>query len=56
VITTKVIALMKMCLNNAYNNAPIGLYLSDKLPIQNGLKQGDALSPVLFIFAVEYAD
>jgi hypothetical protein len=29
--------------------------LSDKLPIQNGLKQGDALSPLLFNFALEYA-
>jgi hypothetical protein len=40
-----------MCLNNTYNNVPIGIYLSDKLSIQNGLKQGDALSPVIFIFA-----
>jgi hypothetical protein len=29
--------------------------LSDKSPIQNGLKQGDALSPLLFNFALEYA-
>jgi hypothetical protein len=29
--------------------------LSDSFPIQNGLKQGDALSPLLFNFAVEYA-
>jgi hypothetical protein len=29
--------------------------LSDSFPIQNGLKQGDALSPQLFNFAVEYA-
>jgi hypothetical protein len=28
--------------------------LSDKFPIQNGLKQGDALSPLLFNFASEY--
>jgi len=38
VISKKVIALMKMCLNSTDNNVPIGIYLSDKLPIQNGLK------------------
>jgi hypothetical protein len=30
-------------------------HLSDSFPIQNGLKQGDALSPLLFNFALEYA-
>jgi hypothetical protein len=29
--------------------------LSDTFPIQNGLKQGDAVSPLLFNFALEYA-
>jgi hypothetical protein len=29
--------------------------LSDKFPIQNGLKEGDALSSLLFSFALEYA-
>jgi hypothetical protein len=29
--------------------------LSDSFPIQNGLKQGDALSPLLFNFALECA-
>jgi hypothetical protein len=32
-----------------------GKYQSDKFPIQNGLKQGDALSPLLFNFGLEYA-
>jgi hypothetical protein len=29
--------------------------VSDKFPIRNGLKQGDAVSPMLFNFALEYA-
>jgi hypothetical protein len=33
----------------------IGKYHSHKFPIQNGPKQGDALSPLLFNFALEYA-
>jgi hypothetical protein len=30
----------------------MGKYLSDNFPIQNGLKQGDALSALLFSFAL----
>ena len=29
--------------------------MSDRFPIRNALKQGDALSPLLFKFALEYA-
>ncbi|KAJ4436937.1 hypothetical protein ANN_17069 [Periplaneta americana] len=32
-----------------------GQFLSDAFPIHCGLKQGDALSPLLFNFAQEYA-
>jgi hypothetical protein len=31
------------------------MVMSDNFPIQNGLKQGDALTPLLFNFALEYA-
>jgi hypothetical protein len=33
----------------------VGKLLSDKFTIQNGLKQGGALSPLLSSFALEYA-
>ena len=32
-----------------------GKNVSDRFPIRNGLKQEDALSPLLFNFALEYA-
>jgi hypothetical protein len=44
-----------MRLNETYNKVPMGKLLSDKFPIQNGLKQGDALLPLPFNFASEYA-
>jgi hypothetical protein len=33
----------------------VGKHLSDPFFIKNTLKQGDALSPLLFNFALEYA-
>jgi hypothetical protein len=51
----KQVILIKMCLNKTYSNVRIGKYTSGIFPIQNGLKQGDALSPLLFNFASEYA-
>jgi hypothetical protein len=44
-----------MFLNETYGTVHIGKYQSDKFPIQNGLKQGDAISPLLFNFALENA-
>jgi hypothetical protein len=44
-----------MCLNETYSKVRIGKYLSDSFPFQNGVKQEDALSPLLFNFALEYA-
>jgi hypothetical protein len=44
-----------MCLNETYSKACICKHLSDAFPIQSGLKQEDALSPLLFNFASEYA-
>ena len=44
-----------MCSNETYHKVLIGTHLSDTFPIQNGLKQGDALSPSLFNFVLEQA-
>jgi hypothetical protein len=52
-VPMKLIRLIKMCLNETYGKVRIGKHLSDSFPIQNGLKQGDALSPLLFNFAVD---
>jgi hypothetical protein len=54
-VPMKLVRLIKMCLNETYIKFHIGKHLSDNFPIQNGLKQGDALSPLIFIFALEYA-
>ncbi|KAJ4438640.1 hypothetical protein ANN_14587 [Periplaneta americana] len=45
----------KMCLSETYSRVRIGQFLSDAFPIHCGLKQGRALSPLLFNFALEYA-
>jgi hypothetical protein len=43
-----------MYLNETYNKVCIGRNLSGAFPIQNGLKQGDVLLPLLFNLAFEY--
>jgi hypothetical protein len=54
-IPKKLVRLVKMCLTETYSRVRVGKNLSDRFPIRNGLKQGDALSPLLFNFALEYA-
>jgi hypothetical protein len=39
----------------AENYYVVSQHLFDNFPVQNGLKQGDALSPMIFNFALEYA-
>ena len=51
---TNLVRLIKMCLNETYSRFRLGKNLSGVFPIGNGLKQRDALSPLLFNFAVEY--
>jgi hypothetical protein len=43
-----------MCLNDTYHKNHIGKSLSNAFPIENYLKQGGTLLPVLFSFALEY--
>jgi hypothetical protein len=43
-----------MCLNETYSEVCTGKHLSDNFPIQNGLKHVDALSPLIFSFALEH--
>jgi len=51
-ILVKLVRLIKMCLTETYNRVRVGKNLSDMFSIRNGLKQGDALSPLLFNFAL----
>jgi hypothetical protein len=54
-IPKKLIWLIRMRLNETYSTVHTDKNFSDMFPIQNGLKQGDALSPLLSNFALEYA-
>ena len=44
-----------MSLTETYSRVRVGKNVSDRFPVRNGLKQRDALSPMLFNFALEYA-
>jgi hypothetical protein len=54
-IPMKTLRLIKACLTEKYRKVRLGKNLSDKFPIRNGLKQGDALTPLPFSIALEYA-
>jgi len=54
-IPMELVRLIKLCLTETYSRVRLGKNLSDVFPIRNGLKQGDALSPLLLNFAFEYA-
>jgi len=44
-----------MCLTETYSRVRVGKILSYMFLVRNGLKQGDALSPLLLNFPLEYA-
>jgi hypothetical protein len=54
-VPMELVRLIEMCLNETYSEVRIGKHLSECFPIKNGVKQGDALSPLFFSFALEYA-
>jgi hypothetical protein len=53
-ICKKLVRLMKVCLNETYRRVCLVKHLSDMFPIKDVLKQGYALSPLLFNFALEH--
>ena len=54
-ILKKLVRLIKTCLTETYSRVRVGKNLSEMFPIRNGLKQENALSPLPFNFALEYA-
>jgi hypothetical protein len=52
-ILVKLFRWMKMCLDETCSKVCIGKHFSDTFHIQNGLKERDALSPLLFTFVLE---
>ena len=54
-IPTKLVILIKMCLNEAYSKIWAYKHLSDTVPARNGLKSGDTLSQLPDNFTFEYA-
>ena len=51
-IPKKLVRLIRMSLTERYSRVRVGKNVSDRFLIRNGLKQGDALSPLLFNFAL----
>jgi len=54
VMVLKLLRLIKICVYETYSRVRVGKHLSIMFPIKTGLKQ-DALSPLIFNFALEYA-
>jgi hypothetical protein len=54
-VLMKLVWLIEMRLNDTYSKVSRGKNLSDAFPIQNGLREGNGLSPLILNFALEYA-
>ena len=53
-IPVKPVILIKICLNETYCRVWVSKYLSDVFHFKNDLKQWNALSPLVFNFALKY--
>ena len=54
-IPMKLVRIIELYLNETYTRVWVGKQLSDMFPVKNDLKQGQALSPLLFNSSLEYA-
>jgi hypothetical protein len=54
-IPTKLVRLIKLCLTETFSRVWVGQNFSEVFPIRKVSKQVDALSTLLFNFALEYA-
>jgi hypothetical protein len=54
-IPMNLVRVIKMCLTETYSRVRVVKHLTDRFPIKNGLIQVDALLPLLFNFALQYA-
>jgi hypothetical protein len=54
-VPMKLFRLIKMCLNETYSKVCIGKHLSHNFPVQNCIKQENALSLLFLNPALEYA-
>ena len=54
-IPMKLVRIIKTCLTETCSSVLIGKNLSDMVPVRDGSKQRDTLSPLLFNFALECA-
>ena len=54
-VPKKLVRLVKMCLTETYSRVRVGKNVPDMFSIRNGLKEEDALSPLLFKYTLKYA-
>jgi hypothetical protein len=55
ILVFRVVGVRLVCRPLTKHKVSLGKHLPDNFLIQNHIKQGDALSPLLFSFALEYA-